>query len=78
MENSMNITPNIKFFAFLSSSRNKVTRNNKQLLRSNKIYVQSVPPLTSYMFGVAVFLLLPEIFSMLLFLIITVSPSITI
>ena len=67
MENSMSITPNIKAFAFLSSSRNKVTRNKQQLLQSDEIYVQSVPPLISYMFGVAVFLLLPEIFSMLFF-----------
>jgi len=68
MENSMSITPNTKSFAFLSSSsRNKVTRNNQHLLQSNEIYVQSVPPLISYMFGVAVFLLLPEIFSMLFF-----------
>jgi len=60
-ENSMSITPNVKSFVFLSS-RNIVTRDN-QLLQSNKMYVQSVPPLIAYMFGVAVFLLLPEILS---------------
>ena len=60
-ENSMSITPNVKSFVFLSS-RNRVTRDN-QLLQSNEIYVQNVPPLIAYMFGVAVFLLLPEILS---------------
>ena len=63
MENSMSITPNIKSFVFLSS-RNKVNRDN-QSLQSKKIYVQSVPPLIAYMFGVGLFLLLPEILSML-------------
>lgn len=60
-ENSMSITPNVKSFVFLSS-RNRVIRYS-QLLQSNKMYVQSVPPLIAYMFGVAVFLLLPEILS---------------
>ena len=62
-ENSMSMTPNVKSFIFLSS-RSKVKRDN-QLLQSNKMYVQSVPPLIAYMFGVAVFLLLPEIPSMI-------------
>jgi preflagellin peptidase FlaK len=62
-ENSMSITPNVKSFVFLLS-RNRVTRDN-QLLQSNEMYVQNVPPLTAYMFGVAVFLLLPEILSIL-------------
>ena len=62
-ENSMNMTPDVRSFAFLSS-RNKVTRDS-QLLQSNQMYVQNVPPLTAYMFGVAVFLLLPEILIML-------------
>jgi len=62
-ENSMSITPNVKSFVFLSF-RNRVTRDDK-FLQSNKMYVQNVPPLTSYMFGVAVFLLLPEILSIL-------------
>jgi len=60
-ENSMSITPNVKSFVFLSS-RNRVTRYS-QLLQSNEMYVQNVPPLIAYMFGVAVFLLLPEILS---------------
>ena len=62
-ENSMNITPSIKSFAFMSS-RSKAKRDS-QLLQSNGVYVQSVPPLVAYMFGVAVFLLLPEILSLL-------------
>ena len=62
-ENSMNIAPDIKSFVFLPSYRNKITRD-KQLLQSNEMYVQSVPPLIAYMFGIAVFLLLPEILSM--------------
>ena len=61
-ENSANIAPDIKSFVFLPY-RNKVTRDN-QLLQSNETYVQSVPPLTAYMFGIAVFLSLPEILSM--------------
>ncbi len=62
-ENSMSITPNVKSFVFLSS-RNKVTREN-QLLQSKEMYVQNIPPLTAYMFGVGLFLLLPEILSMI-------------
>jgi len=62
-ENSMSITPNVKSFVFLSS-RNRVTRDN-QLLQSNEMYVQNVPPLIAYMFGVGLFLLLPEILSMI-------------
>lgn len=60
-ENSMKITPHVKSFVFLSSRR--IT--HRQLLQSNEMYVQSITPLTAYMFGVAIFLLLPEIFSML-------------
>jgi len=60
-ENSMSMTPDVKSFVFLSS-RNRVTRDN-QLLQSNEMYVQNVPPLTAYMFGIVVFLLLPEILS---------------
>ena len=59
MENSMSMTPNVKSFVFLSS-RNRVTRDN-QLLQSNEMYVQNVPPLIIFLFGIAVFLLLPEI-----------------
>ena len=62
-ENSMSIIPNVKSFVFLSS-RNRVTRDN-QLLQSNEMYVQNVPPLIAYMFGVGLFLLLPEILSMI-------------
>ena len=62
-ENSMSIAPHVKSFVFLSS-RNKVKRYN-QLLQSNEIYVQNIPPLAAYMFGVGLFLLLPEILSMI-------------
>jgi len=51
-----------KSFVFLSS-RKRVKRNSQ--LQSNGMYVQNVPPLISYMFGIAVFLLLPEILSVL-------------
>ncbi len=64
MENSMSRTPNVKSFVFLQY-RNKATQQNKQLLQSSEVYVQSVPPLIAYMFGVTVFLLLPEILSMI-------------
>ena len=63
MENSINITHDVKSFTFISS-RNKITRDN-QLLQTNQMYVQSVPPLIAYMLGVTIFLLLPEILSML-------------
>ncbi len=63
VENSMSITPYVKSFAFLLS-RNRVKRDS-QLLQSNGMYVQSIPPLTVYMFGVDLFLLLPEILSIL-------------
>ena len=62
-ENSISMTSDVKSFVFLSS-RNRVTRDDK-FLQSNKMYVQNIPPLISYMFGVAVFLLLPEILSIL-------------
>ena len=64
-ENSTNkeLFPNVRSFAFLSS-RDKVKINNK-LLQSNEMYVQSIPPLIAFMFGVAVFLLLPEILSII-------------
>ncbi len=58
-ENSVSITPHVKSFMFLSS-RNKVTRDI-QSLQSNEMHVQSIPPLAAYMFGVALFLMLPEI-----------------
>ncbi|MDH3203703.1 MAG: A24 family peptidase [Nitrosopumilus sp.] len=61
-ENFISITPGIKSFVFLSS-RNKIKRNSQ--LESNEMHVQNVPPLISYMFGVALFLLLPEILSIL-------------
>ena len=61
MENSIS-APNVKSFVFLSS-RNKTTRGRQRC--SNQTYVQSVPPLTAYMFGVGLFLLLPEILSIL-------------
>jgi len=60
-ESSMRIMPDVKSFVFLSS-RDKVMSDSQ--LQSNGMYVQSVPPLIIYMFGVAVFLLLPEIMSM--------------
>ena len=63
IENSMSITPNVKSFAFLSSR--SMVKRDRQRLQSNEVYVQNVPPLTAYMFGVAVFLLLPEILSMI-------------
>ena len=59
-ENSMNMAPHIKSFV-LVSPRNKST--DSQSLQPNETYVQSVPPLITYMFGVTVLLLLPEIFS---------------
>ena len=59
-ENS--IISHIKSFVFLSH-RNKI--RDSQLLQSNVTYVQSIPPLITYMFGVALFLLLPEILSLL-------------
>ena len=72
IEKSWSITPNIRSFRFLSHYRNKVTRKSNQLslpLQPSKMmtYVQNIPPLTTFMFGVAVFLLLPEIISMISF-----------
>ena len=63
-ENSMNTKPGNKSFVFMSS-RSKAKRDN-QLLQSNIIHVQSIPPLIAYMFGIAMFLLLPEILSILI------------
>ena len=62
-ENSISITPNAKSFAFMLS-QSKVKRNSR-LLQSNVTHVRSLPPLVAYMFGVTVFLLFPEILSMI-------------
>ncbi len=51
-----------KSFIFLSS-KNKITRHNQ--VSSNEMYVQNVPPLITFLFGVVVFLLLPEILNLL-------------
>ena len=62
IEKSRSITPNVKSFRFLHF-RNKVRIQDNQLrLQSDEtMYVQNIPPLIPAMFGVAVFLLLPEI-----------------
>ena len=61
-ESSMSISPSVKSFVFLSS-RNEVIRNNQ--MESNGMYVQNIPPLMAYVFGITAFLLLPEILSIL-------------
>ncbi|WP_316506121.1 hypothetical protein [Nitrosopumilus sp.] len=53
------IDKDVKSFAFLSS-KNKICRDN-QIESNNELYIQNVPPLIIFLFGVAVFLLLPEI-----------------
>ncbi len=62
-EYSISITPGIKSFVFVSL-RNNVTGAKK--IKSRETYVQNVPPLIFYMFGVTTFLLLPEILSVFL------------
>ena len=63
VEDSISITPSVKSFAFMLS-QSKAKRES-QILQSSGVYVQSIPPLVAYMFGVAVFLLFPEILSMI-------------
>ena len=58
-ENSMSITPRVKSFVFL------FPRNKRNGQVTNEMYVQNIPPLITFMFGVAVFLLLPKILNML-------------
>jgi len=62
-EKNNSTQPCDKLFIFLSS-KNKITRDNQILKSNNEMYVQNVPPLVTFMFGIAVFLLLPEIISM--------------
>ena len=52
-ENQISIISNTKSFRFLPS-RKKITREN--YVESNGIFVQNIPPLILYMFGIAVFL----------------------
>jgi len=54
-----------KSFVFLSS-KNKITRDNQIINSNNELYVQNVPPLITVLFGVAVFLLFPEILEIIL------------
>ena len=63
-ETFMSITPNVRSFSFLSS-RNKVTRDSE--IQLNGVYVQNVPPLITFLFGIAMLLLLPEILGLILF-----------
>ena len=60
-EKSMSIVPNKKSFVLLSSRK---PFNDLQREPNETIFVQNIPPLVSYMFGVATFLLLPEILSL--------------
>ena len=61
-EKSISITPNTK--SFVLSSRKSF--DNLQMEPNDTMFVQSIPPLIAYMFGVAVFLLLPEIISVMI------------
>jgi len=58
-EKNSEIESNTKSFVLLLS-KNNMTRDNK-IQQSNQMYVQNIPPLITFLFGVAVFLLLPEI-----------------
>ena len=53
-----------KSFVFLSS-KNKVTRDNQIIESSNEMYVQNVPPLIIFLFGISMLLLFPDILSVL-------------
>ena len=61
-ETLMSITPNVKSFRFLSS-RNNAIRDGT--IQSSETYVQNIPPLITFLFGISMLLLLPEILSML-------------
>ena len=66
-ETFMSITPNKKSFRFFPS-RNNVRQNSQMLMMipsKEDVYIQNIPPMIVFLFGVAVFLLLPEILSML-------------
>ncbi|WP_316506423.1 hypothetical protein [Nitrosopumilus sp.] len=52
---------NSKAFVFLSSKNKIIPRDNQIIESKNEMYVQNIPPLITFLFGVAVFLLLPEI-----------------
>jgi len=59
-EKSMPITPTKK--SFVLSSRKLFA--NSQMESNDSVFVQNILPLVSYMFGVTLFLLLPEILSL--------------
>ena len=61
-EKNHSMKSDVKSFIFLSS-RNKMTRDSQ--IQLNEMYIQNIPPLITFLFGVAVFLLLPEILTIL-------------
>lgn len=63
-EKNSEIESSDKSFVFLLS-KNKTFRDN-QIKSNNEIFVQNVPPLITFLLGVAVFLLLPEILEIIL------------
>lgn len=64
-EKNSEIESNSKVFAFLSSKNKIIPRDNQMTESNNEMCVQNVPPLIIFLFGIAVFLLLPEILSVL-------------
>lgn len=65
-EKNSEIEYNSKSFVFLSS-RNKSTGDNQITESNSEMYVQNIPPLITFLFGVAVFLLLPEILGVIFY-----------
>ena len=65
-EKTSEMKSDTRAFVFLSP-KNKITYRDNQIKLHNELYVQNIPPLITYMFGVTVFLLLPEILSILFF-----------
>ena len=65
-EKNFEMKLNSKVFVFMSSK--KITHRDNQIIESkNKMYAQNVPPVITFLFGVAVFLLLPEILNILFY-----------
>jgi len=68
-EKSMSFSPSKKSFVLLplSSKRESFDILQLQTKYSGEIFVQNIPPLIAYMFGITIFVLFPEILSMLFY-----------
>lgn len=63
-EKNSKIKSNSKAFAF-SAFQKKATKENQTTQFNTGMYVQNIPPLITFLFGIAMFLLLPQFLTMI-------------